>query len=160
LMKQWHEKVMLPAAEGTLQGSNVIDQSPQAALRRLLVADPAFDATRVNVASLDPEAFRRVSFGASAAILVGYLLLWLLAPARGSPPALLADLALGCCAMVQLTGFSLKAQFVALLLPAWLAASLAWHRPARAPRALLVIAGALFLFSQPGLVGRAASNVL
>jgi len=160
LMKQWHEKVMLPAAEGTLQGSNVIDQSPQAGLRRLLVAEPAFGDHRVNVAALDVESFRRVSFGASIAILVAYLLVWLLAPARGSPPALLADLALACCAMVQVTGYSLKAQFVVLLLPAWLAASLAWERPARAPRVLLVIAGALFLLSQPGLVGRAASNLL
>jgi hypothetical protein len=60
--------------------------------------------------------------------------------------------------MVQLTGFNLKAQFVVLLLPAWLAASLAWERPARAQRVALAIAGALFLLSQPGLVGRTASN--
>jgi len=60
--------------------------------------------------------------------------------------------------MVQITGFNLKAQFVVLLLPAWLAAALAWARPARGPRLLLILAGALFLFSQPGLVGRTVSN--
>ena len=45
-----------------------------------------------------------------------------------------------------------------LLLPAWLAASLAWERPAGTQRVALVLAGALFLLSQPGLVGRTASN--
>jgi hypothetical protein len=45
-----------------------------------------------------------------------------------------------------------------LLLPAWLAATLAWERRARGPRVLLGVAAALFLLSQPGLVGRAASN--
>ena len=160
LLKQWRAKVIAPAVEGTLQGSKVIDQSPQAALRRLLVADPAFDDTRVNVASLDAAAFARVDRIASIAIPVAYLLLWLFAPVRGSPTALLVDLALGCCAMVQVTGFNLKAQFIVLLLPAWLAASLAWAHAARAPRVLLIVAGALFLLAQPGLVGRTASNVL
>jgi hypothetical protein len=60
--------------------------------------------------------------------------------------------------MVQLTGFTLKAQFVVLLLPAWLSAALAWERPQRTRRVALVVAGALFLLSQPGVVGRTASN--
>jgi hypothetical protein len=155
---EWRAKVIAPAAAGTLQGSKVIDQSPQAGLRRLLVAGPAFGDHAVNVASLDPDTFARVSRVVSIVFFAGYLIVWLLAPARGSPRALLIDLALGCCAMVQLTGFNLKAQFVVLLLPAWLAASLAWERPALGQRVGLVLAGALFLLSQPGLVGRTASN--
>jgi len=86
------------------------------------------------------------------------VIVWLFAPRRDSARALLLDLALGCCAMVQLTGFNLKAQFVVLLLPAWLAASLAWEQRWRTRRTALVVAGALFLLSQPGLVGRTASN--
>ncbi|HVQ27431.1 MAG TPA: glycosyltransferase 87 family protein, partial [Planctomycetota bacterium] len=155
---EWRAKVIAPAAAGTLQGSKVIDQSPQAGLRRLLVAGPAFGTTAVNVASLDEQAFALVSRVTSIVFLAGYVIVWLLAPSRGSPRALLLDLALGCCAMVQLTGFNLKAQFVVLLLPAWLAAALAWERRALVQRVALVLAGALFLFSQPGLVGRAASN--
>jgi hypothetical protein len=155
---EWRAKVIAPAAAGTLQGSKIIDQSPQAALRRLLVAEPAFDDHAVNVASLDPATFAQVSRVTSLVFLAGYALVWWFAPARRTPRALLLDLALGCCAMVQLSGFNLKAQFVVLLLPAWLAVSLAWERPARAQRVALVIAGALFLLSQPGLVGRTASN--
>ena len=158
LLQDWRAKVIAPAAAGTLQGSKIIDQSPQAALRRLLVAEPAFEDHAVNVASLDPAAFARVSRITSLVFLLGYAIVWLFAPRRDPPRALLLDLALGCCAMVQITGFNLKAQFVVLLLPAWLAAALAWARPARGPRLLLVAAGALFLFSQPGLVGRTVSN--
>jgi len=157
-LAEWREKVIAPAAAGELQGSKIIDQSPQAALRRLLVAGPAFGDHAVNVMSLDPPTFARVSRVTSLVFLAGYVIVWLVAPGRGSPRALLIDLALGCCAMVQLTGFSLKAQFVVLLLPAWLAASLAWERRARALRVLLGVAAALFLLSQPGLVGREASN--
>ena len=145
-------------AAGTLQGSKNIDQSPQAALRRLLVAEPAFDDHAVNVASLDQATFARVSRITSIVFLLGYVIVWLFAPRRDSARALLLDLALGCCAMVQLTGFNLKAQFVVLLLPAWLAASLAWEQRWRTRRTALVVAGALFLLSQPGLVGRTASN--
>jgi hypothetical protein len=155
---EWRAKVVAPAAAGTLQGSKIIDQSPQAALRRLLVAGPAFDDRSVNIATLEPATFAQVSRIVSLVFLAGYAIVWWFAPARGSPRALLLDLALGCCAMVQLTGFNLKAQFVVLLLPAWLAATSAWARPSRGPRLLLVAAGALFLLSQPGLVGRAASN--
>jgi len=158
LLQDWRAKVIAPAAAGTLQGSKIIDQSPQAALRRLLVAEPAFEDHAVNVASLDPAAFARVSRITSLVFLLGYAIVWLFAPRRDPPRALLLDLALGCCAMVQITGFNLKAQFVVLLLPAWLAALLAWEQPGRMRRAWLVIAGALFLFSQPGLVGRTVSN--
>ena len=155
---EWHAKVIAPAQAGTLQGSKIIDQSPQAALRRLVVAGPAFDEHSVNVAALDPATFAQVSRIVSLVFLAGYAVVWWFAPQRGSPRALLLDLALGCCAMVQLTGFTLKAQFVVLLLPAWLSASLAWERPQRTRRVALVVAGALFLLSQPGVVGRTASN--
>jgi hypothetical protein len=155
---EWRAKVIAPAAAGTLQGSKVIDQSPQSALRRLLVAETAFGDRRVNLASLDPPTFAIVSRVTSLAFLLGYVVVWLVARAKDTPRALLLDLALGCCAMVQLTGFNLKAQFVVLLLPAWLAASLAWERRALVQRVALVLAGALFLLSQPGLVGRTASN--
>jgi hypothetical protein len=155
---EWREKVIAPAQTGTLQGSKIIDQSPQAALRRLLVAGPAFDDHAVNVVALDPATFASVSRITSLVFLLGYAVVWWFAPRRDSPRALLLDLALGCCAMVQLTGFNLKAQFVVLLLPAWLAASLAWERRWRTRRVALVVAGALFLLSQPGLVGRATSN--
>jgi hypothetical protein len=157
-LAEWHTKVIAPAEAGTLQGSKIIDQSPQAALRRLLVAEPAFEAHAVNVVSIDPATFARVGRVVSLVFLAGYAFVWGWSPARRSGRALLLDLALGCCAMVQLTGFNLKAQFVVLLLPAWLAASLAWERPARAQRVALVLAGVLFLVSQPGLVGRAVSN--
>jgi hypothetical protein len=61
---------------------------------------------------------------------------------------------------VQVVGFNLKAQFVVLLLPAWLASTLAWQQHARAPRVLLAVAGVLFLLTQPGLMGRTLSNWL
>ena len=162
-LADWRAKVVAPAAAGTLQGSKVIDQSPHAGLRRLLVDEPAFGDRHVNVASLDPAAFARVSRAVAVALLAGYLLVWLAGRARVTPRTLLVDLSLGGCAMVQVTGFNLKAQFIVLLLPAWTAASLAFShqpRPPRAAQALLLAAAALFLLSQPGLVGRAASNLL
>jgi len=171
MLRDWQAKVVAPAAAGRLQGSRNIDQSPQAGLRRLLVDEPAFGRTRVNLAHLSPEAFARVSRIASLALLAGYVLLWWLAPRRGTPRDALLDLALGCCATVQLTGFHLKAQFVVLLVPAWTAASCAFATARAAPGgntprvprevpALLVVAALLFLASQPGLVGRAASDLL
>jgi hypothetical protein len=160
VLVEWREKVLAPAAAGTLQGSKVIDQSPHAALRRLLVDEPAFAGHAVNVVALSQEAFAAVSRAVALALLLGYLAVWALAPSRAAPLSLLLDLSLGCCALVQVVGFNLKAQFVVLLLPAWLAATLAVQQPARAPRVLLAVAGALFLLSQPGLVGRTASNLL
>lgn len=160
MLRDWRAKVVAPAAAGELQGSKIIDQSPQAALRRLLVNEPAFAGQHVNLAALEPQAFAGVSRAVAGAILLGYLLVWALAPARAAPRALLVDLALACCAMVQVVGFNLKAQFVVLALPAWLATTLAAESRARAPRVLLAAAGALLLGSQPGLVGRAASDWL
>jgi hypothetical protein len=160
LLDDWRAKVVAPAAAGTLLGSRVIDQSPHAGLRRLLVHAPAYGDTWINVRSLSPEEFANVSRMVAAGLVIAYALVWLLAPARGTPRALLLDLALACCAMVQVTGFNLKAQFVVLLLPAWAAASIAWALGSRVQRALLFAAGALFLLSQPGIVGRGASNWL
>ena len=162
-LRDWHAKVVAPAAAGTLQGSKVIDQSPHAGLRRLLVDAPAFGETRVNVASLEPRAFARVSLAVVTGLVVFYMLVVRVGPAQATGRAQLLDLALGCCAMVQVTGFNLKAQFIVLLLPAWAAATLAFARDARSSwgtRVALLAAGALFLLSQPGLVGRAASNWL
>jgi hypothetical protein len=115
------------------------------------------------VASLGPTAFARLSLAVATGLLVFYMLVVRVGPAQATGRAQLLDLALGCCAMVQVTGFNLKAQFIVLLLPAWSAASLAFTPGARVSwgmRALLLAAGALFLLSQPGLVGRAASNWL
>jgi hypothetical protein len=162
-LRDWRAKVVAPAAAGTLQGSKVIDQSLHAGLRRLLVDAPAFGETHVNVASLEPAEFARVSLAVATGLLVVYLLVLRAGPAHATGRAQLLDLALGCCAMVQVTGFNLKAQFIVLLLPAWVAATLAFARGARASRGtrvLLLAGGALFLLSQPGLVGRAASNWL
>ena len=162
-LADWRAKVLTPAAAGTLQGSKVIDQSPHAGLRRLLVDEPAFGTQHVNVASFDATAFAGLSRVVAVGMLAACLLVWLFAPARHEPRAMLLDLALAGCAMVQVTGFHLKAQFVVLLLPAWAAAASAWAPEARTPRAvrvLLWVAAALFLLSQPGLVGRTASNWL
>ena len=162
-LRDWRAKVLAPAAAGTLQGSKIIDQSPHAGLRRLLVDQPAFGEQRVNVASLDDGSFANLSRAVAGALVAVYFLIWLIAPAKLEPRALLLDMALAACAMVQVTGFNLKAQFVVLLLPAWAAAAIAWTSEAgatRAARVLLVAAAILFLLSQPGLVGRAASNWL
>lgn len=160
LLRDWQAKVVAPAAAGTLQGSRTIDQSPHATLRRLLVDQPATGTRHINVASLDPAAFARVSRGVAIALLALYALVWFAAPASGTRMALAIDLALGACAMVQVSGFNLKAQFVVLLLPAWVAATRAAARPAAAERALLVVAALSFLASAPSLVGRGASEFL
>jgi hypothetical protein len=111
------------------------------------------------VASLSPEQFTNVSRGVALALLVAYALVWLLAPAKGTPRALVLDLALATCAMVQVTGYNLKAQFIVLLLPAWVAVSIAWRAGApKAPRIALLAAGALMLASLPDLVSRSVSN--
>jgi len=162
-LADWRAKVVAPAAAGVLQGSKVIDQSPHAGLRRLLVDEPAYGDRRVNIASLDTKAFANVSRAVAVVLLAAYLLVWFAGRARVTPRTLLLDLALGCCAMVQLTGFNLKAQFIVLLLPAWAAAAMVFAPGARPPhvaRVLLFAAAALFLLSQPSLVGRAASNLL
>lgn len=160
LLRDWQAKVVAPAAAGTLQGSRTIDQSPHATLRRLLVDEPATGARYVNVAALDSTTFARASRAVALLLLAGYALVWFVAPASATPRALALDLALGACAMVQISGFNLKAQFVVLLLPAWIAATLAWMQRANGQRGSLLAAALLFLGSAPSLVGRGASEVL
>ena len=160
MLGEWRAQVQAPAHVGQPQGSRLLDQSVPGALRRLLVKAPAFDDHAPNVVAREPTAFAAVSRAASFALLLTYTLVLTLAPARAAPLALLLDLALGCCALLQVAGLHLKTRFVVLLLPAWLAATLAWNARERAPRVLLAVAGALFLGSQPALVGRAASNWL
>jgi hypothetical protein len=93
-------------------------------------------------------------------LLLAYVALWLFAPARAASSALLIDLSVGCCAIVQIVGFNLKAQFVVLLLPALAATWSALGTGKPGERILLALAGLAFLVCPPGLVGRAASNLL
>lgn len=160
LLRDWQAKVVAPAAAGTLQGSRTIDQSPHATLRRLLVDAPATGDRHVNVASLSNGSFANVSRAVALLLLAGYAFVWFTAPRPGTPRALAIDMALGACAMVQISGFNLKAQFVVLLLPAWIATSLAWSRGSWPQRTLLVTAALLFVASAPTLVGRGTSELL
>jgi len=161
LMGQWRAKVVTPAAEGTLQGSKIWDQSPAAGLRRLLVDAPAYDETRVNVVSLTQARFTMLSRAAGAAILVALIWVWIAGKGKERHDALLLDMCIACCGMLLVLGFNLKAQFVLLLLPAMAAASRAVSIPAlggRGVRAALLAAGGLLVLSNPGLAGRAVSN--
>ena len=162
LMAEWRAKVIAPAAAGTLQGSKMWDQSPQAALRRLLVDAPAFGDTRVNVASISQATFARVGRVVSAVVLVSILLVWGLGPRKARGESLGIDLAIGCCGALQIVGFNLKAQFVLLLIPLLVAVSRTLGGPAAARPARgtpVAFAAVLLLLSNPGLVGRAISNV-
>ncbi|MGE5180229.1 MAG: glycosyltransferase family 87 protein [Bacteroidota bacterium] len=156
LWREWGEKVMVPAREGTLQGSTVWDQSPQAGLRRLLVDAPAFDRTGVHVASLGPEAFGLVSRAWSA--LAGAILIavWGFAPRRDDPRAELLDQGLAFTGTLLLVGYSLKAHFVALLLPLAIATALARGR--KGGIAVVAAADLLILLGNPGIAGRTVSN--
>jgi hypothetical protein len=163
LASDWRAKVVTPAAAGTLQGSKIWDQSPQAALRRLLVDAPAYDGVSVHVASLSPEQFARVGRSASAAIVTVLVFVWIVGREKGSREAMLLDLGMACCGMLQVVGFNLKAQFVLLLLPGLIGASWAFGTPRRSgggSRAALLAAAALLLLSNPGIAGRAVSNVM
>jgi Glycosyltransferase family 87 len=162
LMAEWRAKVVIPAAQGTLQGSKIWDQSPQAALRRLLVDAPAYGDTRVNVATISPASVARVGRVVGAGIFLALLLVWLRSPSKGLGDALLLDLGMACCGVLQVVGFNLKAQFVLLLLPGMVAASRAFGVPRRGGRGTrlgILLAGLLLLLSNPGLAGRAVSNV-
>jgi hypothetical protein len=166
MLDAWKLKVFDPAVSGTLQKSRIWDQSPQAALRRLVVAEPAFDGTRVNVIDVGPDAYRRASRATSAVLAAGLLAVWTLARGRGGRAGLLADMALALCGTLLLVGYNLRVQFVQLLLPGVLAAAIAWGgEPGRGPgtaaaRAALGLGAALVLLSNAGLVGRLASNWL
>lgn len=156
LWRDWEAKVIAPAREGTLQGSKIWDQSPHAGLRRLLVDAPAFSGTRIHVASLDPDAFARVGRAWSAIAGACLLGVWIFAPRRDGERAALLDQALAFSGTLLLVGYSLKAHFVALLLPLGIAAALA--RGSRWGIAVVAAADGLFLLGNPGLSGRAVSN--
>jgi alpha-1,2-mannosyltransferase len=155
-MREWRAQVVAPTLSGTLQGSVIWDQSPQAALRRLTVAEPAFDDVSVNVASVSAGTYRRASRAMGAGFLALVILLWVGGPARNSKGSYLTDLALAYCLTLLVVGYNLKAHFVALLFPAALAAG---TPGAGFPRAAILGVGATLLaLSNPGLVGRALSN--
>ncbi|HET9952819.1 MAG TPA: hypothetical protein VFS09_13605, partial [Candidatus Eisenbacteria bacterium] len=138
------------------------DQSPQAALRRLLVDAPAYGETRVNLASISQPSFARVGRAVGGAFLAALLLVWIAGRGKERADSLLTDLAIGCCGMLQIVGFNLKAQFVLLLIPLLVAVArtLGGAGPARRGRvAVLLLTGGLLLLSNPGFVGRAISNV-
>jgi glycosyl transferase family 87 len=156
LWREWEEKVVVPAGEGTLQGSTIWDQSPQAGLRRLLVDAPAFDQTGIHVASLGPEAFGRVSRAWSALAGAILIAIWGFAPRRDDPRAELIDQGLAFTGTLLLVGYSLKAHFVALLLPLGIAAALARGR--KTGIAVVVAADLLILLGNPGITGRSLSN--
>jgi len=161
LTRQWRAKVVVPASEGTLQGSKIWDQSPAAALRRLVVDAPAFGETHVNVATLSQVEFTRLSRAVGAGILLTMLSVWLFSGGKERRETLLLDLGIACCGMLQIVGFNLKAQFVLLTLPALVAVSRAAPPPlgSKGVRASLVAAGLLLVAGNPGLAGRAASNI-
>src|SRR5262249_13172192 len=149
LLGEWRGEGGGPPQGGAAPRPQGIDQSPPPPPPPPLAAAPALPGPARDLGGLAPPALATVSRAAPRALLLAYVLVWVLAPARRAPLALLLDLALACCAMLQVVGFNLKAQFVVLLLPAWLGGTLAWRPGGRAPRALLVAAGALFLLAQP-----------
>lgn len=158
LLSQWNEKVIVPTAAGSLQGSKTYDQSPAAALRRLVVDTPAFGNARVSVADLSQSQYTGLLRVMQAVLGVFFLAVWF---RRGRDPgAFCADIALALVAMLVLFGYGLRAHFVQLLLPGALV--FAWARsgvPARlwvGPPA--VVAAALIFVTSPGLIGRTASN--
>jgi len=160
LMEEWTEKVIAPSQAGTLQGSAIWDQSPQAALRRLTVAEPAFGDVRVNLASLTVAQFRRASGALGAALLALLLAVWIFGPAKGTRQSLLLDLGLAYCGTLLVVGFHLKAHFIALLLPgALVVGGLGATRTERSRGlALLTACAVLLILSNPGIVGRAVSS--
>lgn len=155
MLRDWHQKVVVPAEGGWLQGSRTIDQSPQAAYRRFAIQEGVMYFFTPDLRPM----YRLISL----AFLAFYGFVWLRAPHRNEPRALLADLSLAACGIVQVAGFNLKAQFIVLLLPAFTAAAFVFPASGaplggRGVRALLALAVVLFLVSQPGLVGRTASE--
>lgn len=155
---EWYERVVVPARMGVLQGSAAHDQSPEAALRRLFVGDPAFDDVRVNLRSLSNSDYHRMKLVLQAVLGLVLVAAWLRRP-RAGRMALLVDVALAFVGMLVLFGYLTRSHFVMLLLPG---ASLAllWRRRSRAlpgrrvSSALLAVAGALIFFTTPTFVGR------
>jgi hypothetical protein len=159
----WYGKVS-PQQEGSLQGSKIIDQSPSAALRRLVVDSPAFADKKVNIVSLSSRQFVLANRILQVLLFGVIFLCWALGGQRKSRVSLLIDLAVGYCGMALVFGFNLRAQFVVLFLP-WLllitliryAAPLRYP-PFRLTGLLLFVAGLVTLIANPGVIGREASN--
>jgi hypothetical protein len=158
LHAEWYQQVVAPSLEGTLQGSAVFDQSPQSALRRLVIDAPAFDDVRVNWWSVSESAYRVLTRALQLALGLGLMLVWLRRPGR-SRELLILDVAMAFGGMLVLFGYALRAHFVALLLPGAILAGVWRARPEVLPHrrtalALMIVAGVMIVFTVPGLVGR------
>jgi hypothetical protein len=185
MLRDWNEKVILPSAGGRLQGSATFDQSPQSALRRLVVDAPAFGETHVNFVSVSPGTYRLLVRLLQLALLVVFLAAlvigrpWTTRGERAPPasedtaatlnehspaaqdPLGLVDIALSFLATVMLFGYNLKAHFVVLIVPASIIAWLVLNERARIGRVatgLAIVAGVLVFFTAPFLVGRPLAN--
>jgi len=160
----WYAKIIVPQQKGSLQGSKIIDQSPSAALRRLVVDAPAFADKKVNIFSFSNRQFLLANRIIQVFLLGAILLCWGVGRQRKSQVSLLIDLAVGYCGMVLVFGFNLKAQFVVLFLPWLLLITLTSYAPPlkyppfRITGLMLFLAGLVTFIANPGLIGRAASN--
>ena len=164
MMNEWYNKIIVPQQKGILQGSKIWDQSPQAALRRLTVDAPAFGDRTINIVSLSPSQFRTINQILQICIFITFLMVWLIGAKKTTRLSLLADLALSYCGMVLLFGFNLKAHFVVLLIP-WSMLVAIWrishssNVPLRsATKWLIYLSGVITVMSNPGIIGRTASN--
>lgn len=164
MMDDWYNKIIVPQQRGILQGSKIWDQSPQAALRRLTVDTPAFGDRKINIVSLSPGQFQTINQILQICLFITFLIVWLIGAKKTTRLTLLADLALSYCGMVLLFGFNLKAHFVVLLIP-WSMLVSIWriyhssNVPLRsAIKWLIYLSGIITIISNPGIIGRTASN--
>ena len=159
LTVEWYHRVVVPARMGTLQGSAAHDQSPEAALRRFVVDEPAFDNVRVNLCSLSNEEYVRLQRILQALLGLVLLAAWLRRP-RDGRTVLLIDAALAFIGMLVLFGYLTRPHFVVLLLPGAILALLWRSGSAALPNSrvsspLLVAAAALIFLTTTLFVGRA-----
>lgn len=155
----WYERVIAPARAGTLQGSAAHDQSPQAALRRLVVDEPAFDDVRVNRWSLTDEDYHHLKIALQAVLALVLAVAWLQPKRRGNDTALLIDVALAFIGMLVLFGYLTRPHFVMLLMPGAILAHL-WRTKSaaltdrRVTTPLLAFSAAMIFLTTPLFVGR------
>ena len=142
---------------GSLQGSRIFDQSPQAAVRRLVLPDPAFSETRVNLVDLGLDGAKALVLGLQAGCGLMLLGAWWTAR-RADPASFVLDLALAMTGMLLVFGYALQAQFAVLLLPGALIAAWMLTQAPRGARRLALAAALCIVASVPGLVGREAAN--
>ncbi len=154
---EWHRKVVAPSVVGSLQGSRIFDQSPQAAVRRLVLPDPAFSETRVNLVDLGLDGAKALVLGLQAGFGLMLLGAWWTAR-RADPASFVLDLALAMTGMLLVFGYALQAQFAVLLLPGALIAAWMLTQAPRGARRLALAAALCIVASVPGLVGREAAN--